>query len=104
MHTAAMTVLAEAGIEGIAAETGLRHVLADLAAPSTAARAALARLGIASDAVDPSQESLIDVVRRLAAAGLDDDSAAAVFDPRGAAVMLALVRQVDRLASLQRAG
>lgn len=102
MQTAAITVLADAGIDGREAESGLRHVLAELAAPSADSRGVLEAMGLEADDVDPAIHSLADIVRRLADGGLDKGQAHDLFDRRGAAVALALTQRADRLGELQR--
>ena len=103
MNSAAITVLAEAGIQGMHAESALRHLLAELAAPSAEAEVALRQLGLAPEDVDPSLRRITTIVRRLTEAGLDEGNAIRFVDERAASTLLALGRRIERLEELSRA-
>lgn len=103
MNSAAISLLAEAGIQGQQAEILLRRLLSDLVTPSQGAREAIEGLGLAPRDLDPSLRSIPGIVRRFADAGLDETAAAAIFGAEGAPAMLALVRRADRLEELQGA-
>lgn len=101
VNSAAISLLAEAGIQGRKAEILLRRLLSELVTPSPAARRSIERLGVGVRDLDPSHRSIPEIVRRLADAGLDESSAAAIFGAEAAPAMLALIRRVDRLEKLQ---
>ena len=101
MNSAAISLLAEAGIQGPEAEVLLRRLLSDLVTPSDAAREAIEKLGISLRELDPSLRSIPEIVRRLADAGLDEASAGAIFGADSAPAVLALSQRVDRLEELQ---
>ncbi len=103
MNSAAISLLAESGIQGQEAEILLRRLLSDLVTPSAAAREAIEGLGISHRDLDPSLRSIPEIVRRLADAGLDETSAAAIFGAEGTPAMLALIHRIDRLEELQSA-
>jgi len=102
VNTAAISILSRAGIPGGTAEAALRHVLAALAAPSERGREILRGLGLEPEDVDPSHHRIATIARRLAAAGLDEATALALFTDCGAPAILALVERVAQLEDLQR--
>lgn len=102
MHSAAISVLAEAGIRGVDAEIALRRIQSQLIAPPEEARERLAELGLELEELDPNLHRLADVVRRLARAGLGEADAFTIFGRRGAPAVLALIAGVERLEALQR--
>ena len=104
MNSAAISVLAEAGIRGMDAETSLRRVLAALAAQGPDLRRELEALGVSPDAVDPALQRTVDVVRRLADAGLAADQARALFGADGASALLALIGAIERFEQLEAKG
>lgn len=97
MNTAAISILSKAGIPSTAAEATLRHVLAELAAPSEHNREVLRGLGLEPEDVDPSTHRVATIVRRLADAGLDQATAVTLFTDRGAPAILALIERVGQL-------
>lgn len=101
MNSAAISILAEADIQGIAAEIALRRIQSELASPSARARKKLEELGLNSEEVDPNLHRLAEIVRRLAESRLGEDDAFEIFGRRGAPAALVLVRQVERLEQLQ---
>ena len=102
MNTSAISILAQTGIAATEAEATLRHVLAELAAPSERSREILHGLGLEPADVDPSNHRVATIVRRLADAGLDEATALALFTGRGAPAILALIARVGELERLQR--
>lgn len=101
MNSAAISLLAEAGIQGQQAEVQLRRLLSDLVTPSATAREAIENLGLSPRDLDPSLRSIPEIVRRFADAGLDRQVAAAIFDAEGVPAVMALIERVDRLEELQ---
>ena len=102
MNTVAVSLLSQAGLPGIEAEAALRSALAALAGPSDAALAAIEGVGLAASDIDPTNHRIATIVRRLADAGLDEDTAQTIFGDRGAPAMLVLVERVDQLERLQK--
>lgn len=102
MNSAAISVLAEADIEGIAAEIALRRIQSELASPSTTARMKLEELGLVIEELDPNLHRLVEIVRRLAQTELSEEDAFEIFGRRGAPAALALVERLDHLESLQK--
>lgn len=102
MNSSAISVLAEADIQGIDAEIALRRIQSELAAPSTGARRKLEELGLGLEEIDPNLHRLVEIVRRLARARLSEEDAFEIFGRRGAPAALALVHRLDRLEELQR--
>ena len=104
MNSAAISVLAEAGVRGMEAETSLRRVLAALAAQGPDVRRELEELGVAAESVDPSHQRTVEIVRRLADAGIDAEQAHTLFGADGARALLALVASIDRFEQLEAQG
>ena len=101
MNSTAISVLAEAGIQGIDAEIALRRIQSELVSPSREGRERLEALGLSVEDLDPNLHRFAAIVRKLAEAGLGADDAFTIFGRRGHAAALALVRAVDRLEALQ---
>ena len=100
--SAALDILADAGIKASRGGTSLRIIFAALQDPSETAAAAIRRLGLDIEDVNIQANGLGNVIRALA-----QDQAAfgeevfKIFDRRGAAAALALSRNVDLLERLQ---
>lgn len=105
--TAAIGALSNAGIQADRAGTGLNRVLNELAAPGTKTVELMEELGVALEDIDPSQNALVDIIRRLDQAGIGArEFAGAVteaFGERGAPALQAMLGQVDVLAALDAA-
>jgi TP901 family phage tail tape measure protein len=97
---AAVGVLANQGIQGSMAGTGLKTSLSALVNPSKAAKEAIKSLGIDLKDVNPQFNSLEDVMKRFAVAGLDAERAFQIFGQRGATAMLALTGDIPGLEKL----
>lgn len=97
---AAVGVLANQGIQGSMAGTGLKTSLSALVNPSKAAREAIKSLGLDLKDVNPQFNSLEDVMKRFAVAGLDAERAFQIFGQRGATAMLALTGDIPGLEKL----
>lgn len=97
---AAVGALSDAGIQGGAAGTGLRRVLSSLVGPTGAARTALESYGLTLEQVNPTTNSLVDIVNRLKDSGLSAADAFEIFGDRGAPAILALIENNAKLAEL----
>ena len=97
---AAVGVLANQGIQGSMAGTGLKTSFSALVGPTKAAKEAIKSLGIDLKDVNPQFNSLEDVIKRFAVAGLDAERAFTIFGQRGATAMLALTGDVSGLEKL----
>jgi TP901 family phage tail tape measure protein len=97
---AAMGVLSNNGLQGSMAGTGLRRVLSELADPSREAEIAIQSLGLTLQDLNPQTNSVLEIISRLALAGLDAGKAFTIFGDRGAPAILALTRSVPKLAEL----
>jgi TP901 family phage tail tape measure protein len=97
---AAVGVLSDAGIQGSMAGTGLRRVMSSLINPTGEAADAIRSLGVNLDDVNPQTNSLVDIVDRLAQAGLGASEALTIFGDRGGPAILALTSQAPRLREL----
>lgn len=100
MNSAALTVLAEGGIGGLDAELALRHILAELAAPSPRAAGIFAAYGIEIAGLDPSLRTIQTIIRRLADGGLTRRAAADIFGAEFADAAMLLISNIDRLEKL----
>ena len=99
---AAIGKLSDAGLQGTQAGTGLRTIMSALAAPTTLATAALRRMGVTLEEVNPQTQSLVEIIGTLQSAGLDARDAIEIFGREGSAAILALTSQSDGLADLTR--
>ncbi|TPW26046.1 phage tail tape measure protein [Pararhizobium mangrovi] len=97
---AAVGVLSNNGLQGSMAGTGLRRVISSLANPTNAAVKALNAMGVAVESVNPKTHSLVDIVGRLAKAGLSGANALEIFGDRGGPAILALTRNAPQLREL----
>ena len=101
MNSKAISVLAEAGLSGVEAETSLRRLLSTLAAQTESVQAVLAGLGVDPATVDPAHERTVDIIRRLERAGLEREQALRLFGEHGAAAYLALAENLARFEELE---
>lgn len=97
---AAMGILSNAGLKGSQAGTSLRGVLAALIAPSTTAADELKRMGVTLEEINPKTHSIVQVVDRLAKAGIEAGSAFKIFGTESAPAFMSLVANRDDLAKL----
>lgn len=98
--SAALGVLSDAGLKATLAGTGLRRVLAELAAPGEKLQSVLQSLGLTFDDINPNTNDLADVLQRLESVGNDAGLALEVFGQRGGPAFLNLVRNVPRIREL----
>jgi hypothetical protein len=104
MNSAAISLLAEAGIEGIAAEVALRRLQSELVSLSPSTQAKLEAFHLRPEDLDPNLHRLSEVVRRLVDGGLSEDDTQEIFGRRAAAAVLVLMRGIDRFEALQKPG
>lgn len=98
--SAALGVLADAGLKATLGGTGLRRVLGELASPSDQLRQLLEGAGVALEDVNPKTNDLADVIAALAETSISAGEALEIFGQRGAPAVLNLVANVDRLQRL----
>ncbi len=91
--TAAMGLLANAGIKGERGGTALRSALSSLVAPSDKAAAALEGMGLSVEDVDPATHSLVEIIAALESGSMTAADAVAIFGLEAGPSMLALVSQ-----------
>ena len=75
-------------------------MLAELASPSEHSRDVLSGMGLGPSDVDSSLVRNVEIFRRLADAGLDRETAEALFGD-AAGVALALTERIERLETLE---
>lgn len=97
---AAAGTLSNAGLQASVAGTGLKSVLGNLAAPTDKTRKILEKLGVSIEDINPQTNSLVDIVDRLAATGIDGATALEAFGERGGPALLALISQKEGLKKL----
>ena len=97
---AAIGVLSDDGIQGSRAGTSLRTAISALLNPSNQARAAIRSLGLTFDDVNPATNNMVDVIRRFSEAGIDGAAAVQIFGREGAAGILSLTANTDKLENL----
>ncbi|WP_017602212.1 phage tail tape measure protein [Nocardiopsis lucentensis] len=91
--TAALGLLANAGLQGEKGGTALRGALASLTAASDPAQAELDRLGITATKADGTMRPLVDIVRDFENAQLDMGTAVKIFGREAAPGFLAILDQ-----------
>lgn len=100
--SAALDILADAGIKASRGGTSLRIIFAALQDPSETAAAAIRRLGLDLDDVDIRARGFANVIRALSKDQAKfGEEVFKIFDRRGAAAALALARNTDQLEKLQ---
>ncbi|WP_425154846.1 phage tail tape measure protein [Candidatus Palauibacter sp.] len=100
--SAAIGVLSDAGLQATLAGTGLRKVMFDLQSPTAKTGAILSDLGLTAADVSIQQNGLIDVLQRLADAGINATQVIEIFGARGAPAFLNLAAAIPRLRELER--
>lgn len=95
---ASLGVLANSGIKGSLAGTTLRGVLTALADPTDVAKEAIAKLGVSLDELDPSVNSIEEILTSLGSTFIGVQEATEIFNRRNAATFLILQ---DNLGPLQ---
>ena len=100
---AAMGALADRGIRGSMAGTGLRQVLAKLAEASPRFTRQLTQMHLTMADVDVGARGLIPVLRSLRDAGYGDDPAALIahFGTRAGPAMINLMDNLEKIEALQ---
>lgn len=96
--TAAISALSNAGLQGSRAGTGLNRVLANLEAPTDAAKEILADLGVEAAEVQVTTVGLTAALERLSNAGVSTGQALQIFGQRGGPafeVLSSSVRDVE---------
>ncbi len=100
---AALGVLGDSGIQGSMAGTALRKALNSLIAPTDQAKEALQDMGISLKQVDPTANSIVDIVTLLAKKNMDAAQSAAIFGERAGPAMNALTENVPKLREMTEA-
>ena len=98
--TAALTVLADAGLRGSAGGTALRIIMSKLAKPTATARKALKEMGLTMKDVDIQTLGFTKVMENMATKSIDLGKALELFEIRGGPAFLALVQNVPALQKM----
>ncbi|MCW7072053.1 MAG: phage tail tape measure protein [Methanophagales archaeon] len=99
---ASLMVLYNAGLDGSAAGTTLRRILAALLNPTESLTKRINDLGLDISAVDPRMHSMTEIMMTLREAGLDATAAFEDFGLRGAPGLLALLEAGEDIDEFQR--
>ena len=91
--TAALMMLANAGLQGEKGGTALRGILASLLSPSSAAQAVLDDLGVTITDADGAMRPLVDIMRDFEAANIDAGQAIDIFGREAGPGFLAILDQ-----------
>lgn len=91
--TAALMMLANAGLQGEKGGTALRGILASLLSPSSAAQAVLDDLGVSITDADGAMRPLVDIMRDFEAANIDAGQAIDIFGREAGPGFLAILDQ-----------
>jgi TP901 family phage tail tape measure protein/lambda family phage tail tape measure protein len=100
---AALGTLADAGLKGTLAGTGLRRVLAELASPGRELQDILTEAGLIMEDVDPKVVGLTNALEALKLAGFDTGDALEVFGQRGGPAFAVLVNNIPKIRALEKA-
>jgi len=95
--SAALMVLYNAGLDGSAAGTSLRRILASLLKPTESLTKRIEDLGLEMSDIDPRVNSMSEIMQTLKDSGLDATAAFEDFGLRGAPALLALLAAGDGL-------
>ena len=98
--SAAVGVLGNAGLQASLAGTGLRQTLLALANPTKNAAEAIQALGLTVEQLDPTTNSIVEIVNRLAEANISAAEASEIFGDRAATAVLALTAATDEFEEL----
>ncbi|MCF4151751.1 phage tail tape measure protein [Dethiosulfovibrio sp. F2B] len=99
---AAMSTLADAGLDGSQIGTSLRSVMLKLIDPTDEAAKVLSRLGVkAYDTATGKLRPLDEIFRQLKDSGMDAADAARIFGTEGATAGLTLAGMADKLKDLE---
>lgn len=90
-----LAVFANAGVFGEKAGTGLRNILADLAAPTSHMKGALADLGISMEELNPETKSLGEIFQRLQDSNISAGEAMEIFGKRSGPLVLATLKAAE---------
>jgi TP901 family phage tail tape measure protein/lambda family phage tail tape measure protein len=99
---AALGTLADAGLKGTLAGTGLRRVLAELASPGRELQDILNEAGLVIEDVDPKVVGLTQSLEALKLAGFDTGDALEVFGQRGGPAFAVLVDNIPKIRALEK--
>lgn len=97
---AAVGILGNAGIQASMAGTGLRQIFARLADVTPQAEIAIRSLGLSVAELNPETNSTLEIVGKLADAGISAGQALAIFGDRAGPAVLALTSQRGDLEEL----
>ena len=90
---AAIGVLSDNGIQGERAGTALRGVIASLQNPVGGTARALEKLGLSAEDVDPTMNSLADILRKLESAGIDSKTAMELVGVEAGPALIAMLNK-----------
>ncbi len=100
---ALLAELANRGLRGSEAGTGLRGVIAGLLKPTDDAARALRGMGVSLEEVNPETNNLIDIMERLGQAQLGASEAVRIFGRRNQVAALALSQSSEATRELVKA-
>jgi len=98
---AAIGVLGDFGIQASLAGTNLRGTMSALMERSDKLEAALKKLGLRFEDVNPEEHDLLTIYQRFAESGLRASNAVEIFGRRNAAAALILSKQTKKLEELR---
>ena len=97
----AMGLMSNAGVRASTIGTSLRSILGVLTEPTAKFRAALSKVGLTVDDVNPATNRLSDVFLKLKNSGFDVESAFAGLDKRIAGGVITLIHSADQWEDFQ---
>jgi TP901 family phage tail tape measure protein len=99
---AAFAVLGDSGIKAGTAGAGLRMVLAQLSKQNGPTVAALKKLGVSFEEINPAANSLVDIFSNLRKKNIDITAVFTAFDARAANVAQTLIQNSDALGQYSK--
>ncbi len=98
----ALAVLANQGLADISG-TALRRIFSGLVNPTNEAKKTIESMGLTLEELDPTVNSTIEIMERLAEANVTAGEAFSIAGQRGGPALLALTSQIDQLRELTKA-
>jgi TP901 family phage tail tape measure protein len=101
-NVAALSLLFDRGVRAETAATGLRNNLLTLLDPTTEARIALDDLGLSVEELNPTMNSLVDIVQKLETAGFDTADSVRIFGKESNALAILASTGADKLRDFEQ--
>jgi TP901 family phage tail tape measure protein len=101
-NVAALSLLFDRGVRAETAATGLRNNLLTLLDPTAEARIAMGDLGLSVEELNPTMNSLVDIVQKLETAGFDTADSVRIFGKESNALAVLASTGADKLRDFEQ--